>query len=66
LASIPIIGYVFQGLNQAARKTELVVFLRPTVIGLADVKTGDLQSFEPLLPESLPADAFDLKIEESL
>jgi MSHA biogenesis protein MshL len=66
LASIPIIGYVFQGLNQAARKTELVVFLRPTVIGLADVKTGDLQPFEPLLPESLPADAFDLKLEEAL
>jgi MSHA biogenesis protein MshL len=66
LASIPIIGYVFQGINQAAKKTELVVFLRPTVIGLADVKTGDLQPFEPLLPESLPADAFDLRIGESL
>ncbi|MFD0914626.1 hypothetical protein [Methylophilus luteus] len=66
LASIPIIGYVFQGINQAARKTELVVFLRPTVIGLADVKTGDLQPFEPLLPESLPADEFDLKIGQPL
>lgn len=60
LASLPVIGYAFKGKNQAARKTELVVFLRPTVIRQADVKTGDLQSFESLLPESLPADALSL------
>lgn len=59
LASIPVIGNAFTGKNQAAKKTELVVFLRPTVIGQADVKTGDLQPFQPLLPEVLPADDFD-------
>ncbi|HSI27965.1 MAG TPA: pilus (MSHA type) biogenesis protein MshL [Methylophilus sp.] len=64
LASIPIIGYAFQGKNQAAKKTELVVFLRPTVIGLADVKSGDLKPFEPLLPESLPADDIDFGLGE--
>jgi MSHA biogenesis protein MshL len=65
LASIPIIGYAFTGKNQAANKTELVVFLRPTVIGLADVKAGDLQPFQPLLPESLPADDFDIGLGEA-
>ncbi|SDK70188.1 general secretion pathway protein D [Methylophilus rhizosphaerae] len=64
LASIPVIGYAFTGKNQAAKKTELVVFLRPTVIGLADVKSGDLQPFQPLLPESLPADEVDIGVGE--
>lgn len=54
LASAPLIGQAFQGRSQAARKTELIVFLRPTVIGQADVQSGDLQSFSPLLPEAQP------------
>ncbi|HSI45214.1 MAG TPA: hypothetical protein VK950_03465 [Methylophilus sp.] len=64
LANIPIVGYAFKGKNQAAKKTELVVFLRPTVIGLADVKAGDLKAFEPLLPESLPTDDIDFGLGE--
>ncbi len=64
LANIPIVGYAFKGKNQAAKKTELVVFLRPTVIGLADVKAGDLKAFEPLLPESLPTDDIDFGVGE--
>ena len=64
LANVPILGYAFQGKNQAAKKTELVVFLRPTVIGLADVKSGDLKAFEPLLPESLPMDDIDFGVGE--
>lgn len=64
LANIPIVGYAFQGKNQAAKKTELVVFLRPTVIGQADVKAGDLKAFEPLLPESLPTDDIDFGLGE--
>lgn len=56
LSRLPVIGQAFTGKNQAAKKTELIVFLRPTVIGLADVKAGDLQSFQPLLPEALPSD----------
>jgi general secretion pathway protein D len=64
LSKLPILGQAFTGKNQAARKTELIVFLRPTVIGLADVKSGDLQSFQPLLPESLPAESFELNLGE--
>lgn len=65
LADIPIIGYAFRGKNQAAKKTELVVFLRPTVIGRADVKSGDLKPFESLLPESLPTDDFEFGLGEA-
>lgn len=61
LSRLPMIGQAFTGKNQAAKKTELIVFLRPTVIGLADVKSGDLQSFQPLLPEALPAD-FEINV----
>lgn len=51
MAQIPLVGQVFKGKNQASRKTELVVFLRPTVIAQADVMHGDLQAFQPLLPQ---------------
>lgn len=64
LSRLPVIGQAFTGKNQAAKKTELIVFLRPTVIGLADVKSGDLQSFQPLLPEALPSD-FEINEEPS-
>lgn len=64
LSKLPIVGQAFTGKNQAGKKTELIVFLRPTVIGLADVKSGDLQSFQPLLPEALPSDTFEMNLGE--
>lgn len=64
VSRLPVLGQAFVGKNQAAKKTELIVFLRPTVIGRADVNAGDLQSFQPLLPEALPADAFELNLGE--
>ncbi|MDP8567866.1 type II secretion system protein GspD [Methylophilus aquaticus] len=51
VSALPVIGHAFRGKNQASKKTELVVFLRPTVIGIADVNAGDLQVFQSLLPE---------------
>lgn len=52
LSRLPLVGPVFSGKNQATRKTELIVFLRPTVIGRADVIHGDMQAFKPLYPDS--------------
>ena len=49
LSSLPIVGKLFTGKNQGSKKTELVVFLRPTVIKTADVEQGDLQAFSPYL-----------------
>jgi len=66
VSRLPVLGQAFIGKNQAAKKTELIVFLRPTVIRHADVRSGDLQSFQPLLPDALPADAFEINPGESL
>lgn len=49
LSSVPIFGNLFTGKNQGSKKTELVVFLRPTVIQSADVEQGDLKAFSPYL-----------------
>lgn len=54
VSSMPVLGHMFKGHNQAARKTELVIFLRPTVIQRPDVQSGDLQAFDDLLPEATP------------
>lgn len=50
LSDIPIIGKAFTGQNDGARKTELVIFLRPTVIQHASLESEGLESFQRLLP----------------
>ena len=52
-ASLPLIGYLFQQRNETARKTELVVFVRPVVIKEASLD-GDYKH----LRESLPKENF--------
>ena len=52
-SEIPGIGELFNFRERGQTKTELVVFLRPTVIRTPDV-SADLASFRPLLPENLP------------
>ena len=56
LASLPLIGYLFQQRNETARKTELVIFVRPVVIKEASLD-GDYKH----LRESLPKDNFLVK-----
>lgn len=66
LSNLPVLGAIFRGESKAARKTELVIFMRPTVIQSPDVKTGDLQAFAPLLPQDSASEARDdAKDEES-
>jgi len=50
LSSIPGVGNLFTGHNDASRKTELVIFLRPTVVGNASLESDELQSFKQYLP----------------
>ncbi len=52
LGQLPLLGYAFSGQNRASKKTELVVFIRPTVIRQADVVAGDLRAFQALLPDA--------------
>jgi MSHA type pilus biogenesis protein MshL len=49
LGEIPLVGEIFNVRNNASAKTELVVFIRPTIIKEASVD-GDLSSFKGALP----------------
>jgi len=51
LSEIPGVGNAFKGKNDATRKTELVIFLRPTVIPIASLESDELQSYKQYLPE---------------
>lgn len=50
LSDIPGAGVVFKGRNDSNRKTELVVFLRPTVIDDASLESEELSAFKQYLP----------------
>lgn len=50
MASIPILGNLFQNRNDTTSKTELVIFLRPVVIKDANVN-GDFSNFRDSLPD---------------
>ena len=50
IANIPLFGNLFKGKNDANKKTELVIFLRPTVIQNANIESDELQSFKQYLP----------------
>jgi general secretion pathway protein D len=50
LSEIPGVGKVFRGRDEFNRKTELVIFLRPTVISSASLESDELQSFKQYLP----------------
>ena len=50
LSDVPVIGKIFTGKNDASQKTELVIFLRPTVISSASLESDELQSYKQYLP----------------
>lgn len=50
LSDIPGVGKIFTGRDEANRKTELVIFLRPTVITRASLESDELQSYKQYLP----------------
>ena len=50
LSKIPVVGKVFTGRDDANRKTELVIFLRPTVISNASLESDELQAYKQYLP----------------
>ena len=50
LSDIPGVGKVFTGKNDASQKTELVIFLRPTVIPNASLESDELQAYKQYLP----------------
>ena len=50
LSEVPGLGKIFTGKNDGNRKTELVIFLRPTVIGNASLESDELQAYKQYLP----------------
>lgn len=50
LSKIPVVGEVFKGTNNETRKTELVVFLRPTVISNPSLESDELNRYKQYLP----------------
>ena len=50
LSNIPGVGKLFTGKNDSNKKTELVIFLRPTVISNASLESDELQSYKQYLP----------------
>ena len=51
VSNIPGVGKLFTGKNDSTKKTELVIFLRPTVIPSASLESDELQSYKQYLPE---------------
>ena len=50
LASVPVLGNLFQSRNAINRKTELIVFLRPTIIKNASLDNEGLRGYKQYLP----------------
>jgi general secretion pathway protein D len=50
LSDVPGVGKVFTGKNDANSKTELVIFLRPTVINNASLESDELANYKQYLP----------------
>lgn len=55
LSSVPVLGDIFSYRNESARKTELVIFLRPIVVKDASL-TGDFRDYRYLVPARPPGD----------
>lgn len=53
LQSVPGVGRAFRYEDNQTQKTELVIFLKPTVVKKASVE-GDLRQFEDFLPPASP------------
>jgi general secretion pathway protein D len=50
LSDVPGVGKIFTGRDDANSKTELVIFLRPTVITNASLESDELASYKQYLP----------------
>lgn len=59
VSKVPLIGKLFQGKNDRTTKTELVIFLKPTVISNPSLDSEALSQFRQYLPDQLPAATTD-------
>lgn len=59
LSRIPLIGNAFKAKAALNKKTELVIFLRPTIIKTASLESDELQSYQQFLPTQQLQETFD-------
>ena len=52
VGNVPTVGEAFRFRNEAATKTELIIFLRPTVIEHASLESDELKFFQRFLPDA--------------
>ena len=50
VSKVPVVGKIFTGRSDATSKTELVIFLRPTVITNASLESDELANYKQYLP----------------
>ena len=50
LSNLPVVGKAFKGQDDLTKKTELVIFLRPTVITNASLESDELATYKQYLP----------------
>jgi general secretion pathway protein D len=48
---VPLLGELFKFRSKRAKKSELVIFLRPVIVRDASLE-GDYASYQPLLPDA--------------
>ncbi|MDP3212079.1 pilus (MSHA type) biogenesis protein MshL [Methylotenera sp.] len=63
LSKVPGIGKAFTGRDDLNRKTELVIFLRPTVITSASLESDELASYKQYLPSQQLENTVDVENE---
>jgi general secretion pathway protein D len=63
VSKVPVVGKVFTGKNDASRKTELVIFLRPTVITNASLESDELSNYKQYLPSQALERALETEAE---
>lgn len=59
ISRVPVLGKLFSSKADTVRKSELVIFLRPTVIERASIESDELKSFKQYLPDQLPVVSAD-------
>lgn len=50
LSKLPVVGKAFEGQDDLTQKTELVIFLRPTVISNPSLESDELANYNQFLP----------------
>ncbi len=63
LSNVPVVGKAFRGQDDLTKKTELVIFLRPTVITNASLESDELATYKQYLPSEQLKQAVEPEVE---